>query len=78
VPAVPLAERNEMIEKKVTYGAGAGAVAGLVVWALMSFVPAFHTGVPEPVVAFIPVALAWAGHVTAAWLAPHTHRTPQP
>lgn len=64
------------VETKVKAGAAAGAVTGLVVWALISFVPAFHTGVPEPVVAVIPVVLAWAGHVAASWLAPHTPRPP--
>jgi hypothetical protein len=63
-----------MIEKKVSYGAGAGAATGLVVWALISFVPMFHTGVPEPVVAVIPVFLAWLGHTIAAYSAPHTPR----
>ena len=52
-------------------GAAAGAATGLVVWALMAFVPAFHNGVPEAIVAVIPVALCWAGHVAGAYLTPH-------
>lgn len=57
-------------------GAAAGAATGLVMWALMSFVPAFHNGVPEAVVAVIPVALGWAGHVIGAYLTPHKPAAP--
>ena len=70
-----------MLETKVKAGATVGAVTGLVVWALVAYVPVFHDGVPEPLVAVIPFALAWAGHVLAAYAAPHTHRpdlTPPP
>jgi hypothetical protein len=56
------------MERKVKAGTAAGAVTGLIVWALVSYVPAFHDGVPEAVVAVIPVVLAWAGHTAAAWL----------
>lgn len=52
-------------------GAAIGAVTGVIVWALMSWVPAFHNGVPEAVVAAIPVAVAWAGHVIGARMTPH-------
>ncbi len=67
-----------MIETKVKAGAVAGGLTGLVVWALVSYVPAFHNGVPQPVVDVIPFALAWAGHVIAGYLAPHTHRPDLP
>lgn len=63
-----------MIEKKVRAGAITGAATGLVVWGLVSYVPAFRDGVPQPVVDVLPFALAWAGHTVAAYLAPHTHR----
>lgn len=52
-------------------GASTGAAVGLVVWALVAFVPAFHDGVPQPVVAVLPFALGWAGHTLAAWAAKH-------
>ena len=57
-------------------GAATGAVVGLVVWALVSFVPAFHNGVPQPVVDVLPFALAWLGHTAAAWIAPHPGAVP--
>lgn len=52
-------------------GAAAGAVAGVIVWLLVSFVPAFRDGVPQPVTDLVPFAVAWAGHVAGAWLTPH-------
>jgi hypothetical protein len=67
-----------MIEKKVKVGAATGAATGLVVWALVSYVPAFRNGVPQPVADLIPFALAWAGHTVAAYRAPHTHRPDLP
>lgn len=69
------------VEVKVKAGAAVGGVTGAVVWALVAYVPAFHDGVPEPLVAVLPFALAWVGHVIAAYTAPHTHRpdlTPPP
>jgi hypothetical protein len=59
-------------------GSAIGLVTGLVVWALVSFVPAFHSGVPEPIVAVIPFVLAWLGHTAAAWIAPHPAAAPAP
>jgi len=61
-------------ETKVKAGTAAGAVTGLIIWALVSYVPWFRDGVPEPVAIAIPVILAWAGHTIAAWAAPHTRR----
>lgn len=57
-------------------GAVAGAATGLVVWALVAFVPAFHNGVPVAVVSVIPVALGWAGHVIGTYLTPHKPAAP--
>jgi hypothetical protein len=63
-----------MVETKVKAGAVAGGVTGLVVWALVSYIPAFHNGVPQPVLDVLPFALAWIGHTVAAYMAPHTSR----
>jgi hypothetical protein len=63
-----------MLETKVKAGTLTGALTGVVIWALVAFIPAFHDGVPEAVVALIPFVLAWAGHTAAGYLAPHTHR----
>lgn len=56
-------------------GSATGAAVGLAVWALVSFVPAFHDGVPQPVVDVLPFALGWAGHTLAAWAAKHPEAT---
>ena len=53
------------------YGSATGAVVGVIVWALVSYVPAFHNGVPQPLTDALPFVLAWAGHTAAAWIAPH-------
>lgn len=52
-------------------GAASGAVTGLVIWALVTWVPAFRSGLPQPVAAVLPFALGWAGHVIAAWASRH-------
>lgn len=57
-------------------GAATGAFVGLVVWALVAFVPAFHDGVPEPVVAVLPFVLGYAGHVLASWVTAHPGTAP--
>ena len=62
------------IETKVKAGTLTGALTGLVVWALMSYVPVFHDGVPVPVVDAIPWVLTLMGSAVAAYLAPHTSR----
>lgn len=52
-------------------GAAIGAAAGLVTWALVTWVPAWHHGLPDPVAAALPFALGWAGHVITAYLTRH-------
>ena len=67
-----------MIETKVKVGTGAGFAVGAVTWALVAYVPAFHSGLPEPVADALPFVLAWVGHTVAAYRAPHTHRPDLP
>jgi hypothetical protein len=66
------------VETKVKAGAASGAAVGVITYLLILAVPPFHNGVPDAVVAVIPFAVGWAAHVAAAWLAPHTPRTPPP
>ena len=63
-----------MIETKVAAGSFTGILTGLITWALVAYVPAFRAGLPAPVAALIPVAVAWLAHSVAAYEAPHTHR----
>lgn len=64
------------IHPKVAVGSGIGAATGFVVWALVAFVPAFRNGVPEPVVAVLPFALGWLGHVIGGYLTPSPKKAP--
>ena len=63
-----------MIETKVAAGSFTGILTGLITWALVAYVPAFRSGLPAPVAALIPVAVAWLAHSVASYEAPHTHR----
>lgn len=63
-----------VIETKVAAGSFTGILAGLITWALTSYVPAFRSGLPPAVAALIPVAVGWLAHSVAAYAAPHTPR----
>ena len=63
-----------MIETKVAAGSFTGIITGLLTWALVAYVPAFRAGLPPPVAALIPWAVAWLAHSAAGYMAPHTPR----
>ena len=52
-------------------GAASGALVGLVIWALVAYVPAFRDGVPQPLADALPFVLGWTGHTLATWAARH-------
>lgn len=61
------------VEQKVKAGAGVAAVGGLIVWLLKEY--AFGgADVPEPVVAFVFVAVPAAASLVGGYLAKHTFR----
>lgn len=62
------------VETKVKAGTAVGGLTGVVVWALVTYVPAFKNGIPEPIMDALPFVLAWLGHTVAAYRAPHTSR----
>lgn len=62
------------VETKVAASSFTGIVTGLLTWALVAYVPAFRTGLPPQVAAFIPVAVGWLLSSVAAYMAPHTPR----
>jgi hypothetical protein len=62
------------VEAKVAAGSVTGIVTGLLTWALVTYVPAFRTGLPPQLAAFLPVAIGWALSTYAAWRVPHTPR----
>ena len=67
-----------MIETKVAAGSFTGIAAGLLTWALVAYVPAFKTGLPPQLAAFIPVIAGWLVSTVAGYLAPHTPRAVPP
>ena len=69
---------SSVVETKVAAGSFTGILSGLVVWALVAYVPAFRTGLPAPVAALIPVAVAWLIHSVTGYMAPHTPRPVTP
>ena len=66
--------RNSVVETKVAAQSATGITIGLLTWALTYFIPAWHSGIPGPLLPFIPVAAAWLTGTGAGWLARHTHR----
>ena len=64
------------VEKKVQAGTAAALVSGVLVWALGRYV--IKGDVPPIVLAAIYAAVPGVLTFAAAWLAPHTHRRPEP
>lgn len=68
------------VEHKVTastFGAGAGlTIAAFINWALAEYV--FHGDVPEPVQAFVLLAVTSGGAFLLGYSAPHTARPARP
>lgn len=62
------------IEAKVAAQGGTAALTGVIAWALVTFVPLFHSGLPPELVTFIPYAVSAISGVVAGWLAKHTPR----
>ena len=60
------------VETKVKAGAGAAVVGGLIVWTLKEYV--FGGEVPEPVVAFIFLAVPAVASFFGGYVARHTFR----
>jgi hypothetical protein len=63
-----------VIETKVAAGSFTGVLTGFITWALVTYIPAFHNGLPGQVSALLPFAVAWLLGTVAAYQAPHTHR----
>lgn len=63
-----------IIETKVAAGGASAAVTGLLVWALTTYIPAWHHGIPGQLQAFIPMISSVLLGTVAAYLAPHTSR----
>lgn len=62
------------IETKTAAGSATVILSGIVVWALTTYIPAWHSGIPATIQSLIPVVVAAVLGGYAAWKAPHTHR----
>jgi hypothetical protein len=62
------------VETKVVASSGVQILVGLLTWALVTFIPAWKSGIPSDLQPFIPVAAAWILATAAGYLAPHTPR----
>lgn len=62
------------IEAKVAAGSAASTVTGILTWLLVTYVPAFHSGLPTALAALLPFIVATALGSATAYLAPHTPR----
>jgi hypothetical protein len=62
---------NNVISAKVSNGGLAGALAGVVSSLLVTFIPAFHGGLPAIVQTLIPVGIGTAGYLIGGYLSKH-------
>jgi hypothetical protein len=62
------------VETKTAAGASVTALTGVVTWILVTYVPAFHSGLPVPLATFLPYVIGTVAGAVAAYLAPHTTR----
>ena len=62
------------VETKTAAGSSVAAVTGAITWILVTYVPAFHSGIPGPLATFLPYVVSAVLGAAAAYLAPHTPR----
>jgi len=62
------------VEKKTAASASASVVSGVITWILVTYVPAFHSGLPGPLATFLPYIVTTVCGALAAYFAPHTPR----
>jgi Na+/proline symporter len=66
------------VETKVAAGAAAGMAAGVITWIIVTYVPAFHSGLPPALASFLPYVVTLMASTSSAYLAPHTPRPVPP
>lgn len=62
------------IEAKVVTASWTAIVTGLITWGLVTFVPAFHSGIPSALANFLPLIVATVGSTAAGYFTKHTPR----
>lgn len=62
------------IEKKTAASASASVIVGVVAWILVTYVPAFHSGLPPALATFLPWVVSAVGASAASYFTAHTPR----
>lgn len=62
------------IEAKVVTASWTAIATGLLTWGLVTFVPAFHSGLPPALANFLPLVIATASSTAAGYFTKHTPR----
>lgn len=62
------------VETKVAAAASSSTLTGIITWALVSFIPAWHNGLPAALAALLPYIVAVVSGAVSGYLAPHTPR----
>lgn len=57
------------VHNKLSVGGAGGSLLGAVTWALVTFIPAWHNGLPPQLVTALPVFVGLAGFAFSGWLA---------
>jgi len=67
---------KEPVEIKTAAGGASALVTGMIAWILVTYVPAFHSGLPPTLQTFLPWAVSALLGAAASYWAPHTSRHP--
>lgn len=66
------------VETKTAAAASVSTVTGIVTWVLVTYVQAFHSGLPASLATFLPFIVASVLGAVSGYLAPHTPRPAAP
>jgi hypothetical protein len=62
------------VETKVAAASATSIITGMITWALVSYVPSFHAGLPPALAVFLPWAISAVTATAAGYFAKHTSR----
>jgi hypothetical protein len=62
------------VETKVAAAASSSTAAGVIWWVLVTFIPAWHHGLPPALATSLPFIAATITGAVSGYLAPHTPR----
>ena len=65
---------KDPVEIKTAAGGASAIISGVITWILVTYVPAFHDGLPSTLATFLPWAVSAILGAAASYLAPHTAR----